>query len=147
MLLPGIEPVRRALRKPVQPVGVTVRREVASAILRGSDTDGQLVAVGAIRFHEELQFSGIDEQHGVVVGKLPALTVGGPSAAYEPDVGVVTLLAFGLLSRDATNPQFRRQRTEVHREALAIEVYVDRYSDGRKRCALRTVIQRFLDLT
>src|SRR6185312_1971074 len=96
----------RALRKPVQFVGISaVHPKVSSSVLGGGDNDKRLLAAGAIGFDEKLQFSGIDEQDCVVVGQLPWLAVAGPPAADEPNVvAVVSFLAVSLLRRDATDP-------------------------------------------
>src|ERR1700689_2802705 len=113
--------------EPMQLVGVLiVHLQVALSVSGGGDTDRRAAAADAIRFHEQLHFPGIDKQQGIVVEKLPGPAVGGPPAANKPNVGGVAFLLFG---RNTTDPQFRRQWTEVHRKALAGEIDVDRYPD------------------
>ena len=71
----------------MQRVGIlTCHPQLASPVVGDDDADRQLVAAGLIWFHKQLQFFGIDEQHGVIVGKLPGLAVGGPLASNELNV-------------------------------------------------------------
>lgn len=75
------------------------------------------------------------------------MAIGGPPSTDHPNVVAVGLFFFVRLHHDAVNPQLRRHRTEVDREALTVEIHLDRHADRRKRGALRLVVQRFLDLT
>src|ERR1700754_4483855 len=59
----------RARRKSLQRVEIpAVDLQSTSSIRCAGYTDRQLVAASAIGLHEELQFPGVDEQDGVIIG-------------------------------------------------------------------------------
>lgn len=72
--------------------------QVTSAVCCGGDIDRRLVATDALWCHVQLQFSGLDVDHRVLIGQLPGLAIARPSAAYEPNA------AFCCLSAGAIDP-------------------------------------------
>lgn len=72
--------------------------QVTSAVRCGGDTDRRRVPTGAIWCHVQLQFSGLDVDHRVLIGQLPGLAIARPSAADEPNA------AFCCLSTGAIDP-------------------------------------------
>src|SRR6202012_1531841 len=84
-----------APRDPMQFCGVLVfHLQITPSIAGGRNTDRRPFTADPVRFHEQLEFAGVDVQHGIVVGQLPRVTIGGPATTNEPNIGFEVVVFF-----------------------------------------------------
>src|ERR1700744_5129301 len=82
-----------APRDPMQFVGVFVfHLQITPSVGGGHNTGRRPFTADTVRLHEQLELAGVDVQHGVVVGQLPGLPIGGPATANEPNVGFAVVV-------------------------------------------------------
>jgi hypothetical protein len=88
----------------MQFVGVFVfHLQITPSVGGGRNPGRRALTADNVRFHEQLEFAGVDVQHGVIVGQLPGLPIGGPATANEPNVGFAVVVFF-VFQGYATDP-------------------------------------------